>query len=316
MKSFIKKISLFLLLSIVVLATIVLGSKYIVKSKSSFKINEDITKLIIGHSHSECSVDDSLLDNSINLSASGESYFYNYQKLKKVLEENKQINSVFIEFSNSQIDSVMDDWIWGFEKMSYYLQYYSPFLSSEDFNLLFENNSTDLISSYSIATRKHLYRIINGDYYLTDEIGSYADSRLSKINELMAKNRFNSTISKSQSLSTTNLTYLRKMIDLCRENKVEVFLLRSPQHPLYADLINEPVFQNVLKSQFSDVDLLDFNDMSFPNSYYLDFHHVNYKGAQQFTRLLNELINTDLLSFSNKQELIDKSLEHFNSSNL
>lgn len=315
MKGFLKKISLFLISVIIVLTIIVLGTKSILKSRANFEINEDITRLVIGHSHSECSIDDSILQNSINLSASGESYFYNYQKLKKVVENNKQINTVFIEFSNGQIDSVMDDWIWGHQKMSYYLQYYSPFLDSEDFNLLLKNNSTDLFSSYSVATRKHLYRILRGDYHLVDEIGSYADARLSKVDEMIAKNKFNSTISKSQTLSETNLSYLRKMIDFCRKNDVQVFLFRSPQHPLYADLINEPLFQNVLNTQFNDIEFLDFDDMYFPNNHYLDLHHLNYKGARQFTALFNDLIENDLLNSINKQVLINESVNNFNNKN-
>lgn len=312
MKGFIRKIVVFLLLIVLTITTIVIGSNYIVKTLSSFKVDEDLTTLVLGHSHSQCSVNDSILNNSINLSASGESYFYNYQKLKKVIEENGHINTVFIEFANNHVDSVMDDWTWGFQKMSFYLPYYSPHMESEDFNLLLEHNSADLLASYSIATRKHLYRIIKGDFYLTDEIGDFMGSELSKVDELIAKEDFNSSISKSHSLSDTNLNYLRKMIDFCRKNNTKVFLIRSPQHPLYADLVNEPIYQNVKKTQFNDVDLLDFDAMYFPNSNYLDLHHLNNLGATKFTKLFNELIENNLLNLDNKQSFIDKSIENFN----
>lgn len=312
MKDFIKKTTVFLSLSILVIITLLVGSNYIIRSQASFKIDENISQVIIGHSHSECSVDDSILKNSINLSSSGESYFYNYQKLKKVIGDNKQINTVFIEFANSQVDSVMDDWTWGYEKMSYYLQYHSPFMDAEDFNVLLKHNSTDLLSCSSIATRKLIYRILTGDYYLADEIGGYANAKLSKVDEMIANNEFNRTISESHSLSEINIEYLRKMINFCKANNIKVFLLRSPQHPLYADLINEPVYQDVVKTQLSDVDLLDFDAMDFPNSNYLDLHHLNYKGATKFTTLLNDLIENDLLNSPNKQAIIDESIKAFN----
>lgn len=312
MKDFIKKTIVFLLLSIVIVIVILLGSNYVVRTFATFKFKDDKTKLVLGHSHSECSINDAILENSINLSSSGESYFYNYQKLKKVVSENKQINTVFIEFANSQVDSVMDDWIWGYEKMSFYLQYYSPFLDAEDFKLLLDHNSTDLASSYSVATRKLLYRILTGDYNFADEMGGYANSKLSKVDEMIANNKFNRTISESHSLSETNLSYLRKMIDFCRENNINVFLIRSPQHPLYADLVNEPVYQKVLKTQFSDVELLDFDAMNFPNSDYLDLHHLNSKGANKFSTLFNNLLENNLLNATDKQTLIDKSIKNFN----
>lgn len=312
MKDFIKRVIVFLSLSILVVITILIGSNYIVKSLATFKIDENVKQLIIGHSHSECSINDSILKNSINLSSSGESYFYNYQKLKMVVSDNQQINTVFIEFANSQVDSVMDDWIWGYEKMSFYLQYYSPFMESEDVKLLLDHNSTDVVSSYSVATRKLLYRLLAGDYNLIDEMGGFANSKLSKVDEMIANNKFNRTISESHSISETNLSYLRKMIDFCKYNNIRIFLIRSPQHPLYADLINEPVYQEVLKTQFRDVELLDFDAMNFPNSEYLDLHHLNYKGANKFTTLFNDLIENNLLNSDNKQSLIDKSIKDFN----
>lgn len=315
MKGFIKKIIVFLSSAILVIIGIVIGSHYIVKSQSKFEIEKDVTNLVIGHSHSVCSINDSILKNTINLSASGESYFYNYQKLKLAQIANEQINTLFIEFANNHIDSVMDDWIWGYQKMSYYLPYYSPFMESEDFNLLFDHNSTDLLASYSIATRKHLYRIFKGDYNLIDDIGGFEPAQLSKVDELIAKNDFNPTLSYNQSLSETNLSYLRKMIDFCKTNNIKVFLIRSPQHPLYADLSNESIYQNVLKTQFSDVELLDFDAMNFPNSHYLDLHHLNYKGADQFSTLFNNLLENDLLNSANKQTLIDEKIRAFNNAN-
>ena len=315
MKDFIKKVIVFLSLSLLVVVSVLLGSNYIVKSLATFKIDENVTQLVIGHSHSECSINDSILRNSINLSSSGEAYFYNFQKLKLVAGDNKQINTVLIEFANSQVDSAMDDWIWGYEKMSFYLQFYSPFLDSEDIKLLLKHNSTDLPSSYSVATRKLLYRILANDYNLVDEMGGFANSKLSKVDEMIANNKFNRTISEDHSLSETNLSYLRKMIDFCKKNNIRVFLIRSPQHPLYADLVNEPLYQKVLKTQFNDVELLDFDAMNFPNSEYLDLHHLNYKGANKFTTLFNTLIENDLLNSDHKQSIIDKSIKDFNENN-
>ncbi|WP_178988407.1 hypothetical protein [Winogradskyella schleiferi] len=312
MKGFIKKIIIFSVLAILVVIAIVIGSNYIVKTQSRFDISKDISTLVLGHSHSQCSINDSILHNSINLSASGESYFYNYQKLKKVVKANGYIKKVFIEFANNHVDSVMDDWTWGYEKMSYYLPYYSPYMDFEDFNLLFEHNSTDLLASYSIATRKHLYRILGGNFDLIDDIGGFLGSKHSKVDELIAKNNFNSSISKSHTLSETNLNYLRKMIEFCRENNVRVFLIRSPQHPLYADLSNEAIYQNVKHTRFNDVDLLDFDAMQFPNKYYLDLHHLNYKGANQFTTLFNDLLKSNLLNADDKQAIIDARIKDFN----
>lgn len=312
MKGFIKKVIVFLFLAVLVTIGLMIGPNYIVKSKACFEINPDITNLVLGHSQSQCAVNDSILSNSINLSNFGESYFYSYQKLKLVVGDNAQIKTVFIEFSNNHVDSIMDDWTWGYEKMSFYLSYYSPFLESEDFNVLLENNSKDILSSFSLATRRHVFRVLGNDYQLVDEIGGYSYEKLSNVDELIANSDFNSSISASQSVSETNLRYLRKMIRFCRDKDIQVFLIRSPMHTLYADLSNEAIYQNVLKTRFEDIELLDFDTMTFPNSHYRDLHHLNYKGAKQFTTLFNELIENNLLNAPNLQSLIDEKIKDFN----
>lgn len=315
MKEFIKKIISFHVIAVLAIVIIVLLVNFIVKSNASFNINKDKTTLILGHSHSACSLNDSIVTNSINLSGSGESYFYNYQKAKKLLSDNKHIKTAFIEFTNNQVDSVMDDWIWSYEKMSYFLPFYSPFMERDEFELLFKNNSTDLISSYSVATRKNLFRIIKSDYNYIDELGGYDATKLSKIDEMIENNRVEPIISSSHTLSEKNILYLRKMVDLFKENNIDVFLIRSPQHPIYPDTSNESIFKNVLNNQFNDVPFLDFDAMNFPNSHYLDPQHLNFEGAKDFSILFNNLVEQGLLKSNNRQQQIDKAIRKFNTEN-
>jgi len=83
-------------------------------------------------------------------------------------------------------------------------------------------------------------------------------------------------------------------------------------HALYADLSNETVYQNVLKTRLNDIELLDFNAMTFPNSHYRDLHHLNYRGAKQFTTLFNDLIENNNLNSSNIQSIIYENIKNFN----
>lgn len=312
MKNFIRKTLIFLILSGIIVMSIIITSYWIVKRQSSFKIDQNITSIIIGHSQSECALDDSILDHSINLSASGESYFYNYIKLKEVIEDNKQIKNVFIEFSNNQVDSLMDDWIWGYNKMSYRLQFYAPFMSFKDMNVLIDNNPTDFIASYSVSTRKFIYRILKNDYYFVDEIGGYLEIKESHVEDIIENNKFDSSISADHTLSDTNIKYLKKMISLCREHYIDVYFIRSPFHPLYEAYENEHVFQSVYKNNFEDIKFLDFKNLIFPNDYYLDLQHLNYKGAEEYTSLLNHLLEENILDSPHMQNIIDHKIEKEN----
>ncbi|MUU77210.1 hypothetical protein [Winogradskyella endarachnes] len=317
MKTFIQKTIIFLLVSTFSVLALVIFTNYIVKQNANFKFNEKNTKLILGHSHSAYALNDSLLKNTINLSASGESYFYNYQKLRKLVDNNKQINTLFLEFANNQIDSTMDSWIWGFDKMSAKIKYYSPFLDQEDFNLLLDNNSSDLFASYSIATRKQLYRVLGQNFDFIRDIGGYSYSDITKVEDMIRNDDFNYSISKTLALSEKNISYLRKIVDFSTKNNIKIYLIRSPQHPQYADLVNESIYKNVLNTKFKDVEFLDFDAMYFPNNNYLDLHHLNATGAKKFSIFFNDLIeNKGLLNTLNKQELIDKEIKVFNNNYL
>lgn len=63
--------------------------------KENYILDKPIQSVIFGHSHSQCPFNDSLLPGFLNLSQSGEGYFFSYFKIKKVLNVNPHIKSVF-----------------------------------------------------------------------------------------------------------------------------------------------------------------------------------------------------------------------------
>ena len=164
MKVFFKKIVIFHTIAISLLLLIVFVPIILIKTNSTFKINKNKTIVVMGHSHPKYAFNDSIISNVRNLANSAESYFYTFQKLKKVIPDNPQIKTVFIEFSNNQINKKKDEWIWGYEKMSRYFPLYSSFINREDFNLLLKNNFKDLISCYSIGINNNLYRTIGSNF--------------------------------------------------------------------------------------------------------------------------------------------------------
>ena len=107
-------------------------SEYVVNKNSDFKLNKSTKYLVLGHSHPECAFNDSLIENFKNISQSGESYYYTYFKAKKIIEQNPSIETVFIEFTNNQINESMNSWIWKEKYMNYRYPRYSPFMNFTD----------------------------------------------------------------------------------------------------------------------------------------------------------------------------------------
>ena len=80
-------------ISIGIITTIslsVLIIKYI-NNEKYYAIPESVKNLIVGHSHSECSLNDSLILNTLNISKSAEPYFYNYFKIMKIVLSKMEI---------------------------------------------------------------------------------------------------------------------------------------------------------------------------------------------------------------------------------
>lgn len=311
MNKFIKKTSLFLLISSVAIAIFIITIHYLVDFCSNFEINKDINSIVLGNSHSECAFNDSEISNLKNLSASGETYFYTFQKVKKILPKNKHIKYIFIEYTNIQIDSEMNSWTWGYDQMSGKFPLYSPFMNTNDIKLLFKNNPEDFLSVLSKSTRENLLNVLRIDYSLSTKYGGFLPLKVSKIDSLLLnpKHKKVSMQKEKHSISNVNLQYLRKIVDYCNDNNVSLYLVRSPQHKNTSYLKNEKLFLELKKSNFPELEFLDFNDFPLKNEEFADFGHLNKKGANKFSVWFNTLLESGILSMVNKQEFINQNID-------
>ena len=310
MKQFIKKTILFVVLSMLVLSGLFLLFNNSIKKNASFKLNEDITNIIVGHSHSECTYNDSLIEKTINFSNSAESYFYSYSKIKKLVEHNKSVNTVFIEFSNNSITDRMNDWIWGDVYMSERLAIYFPFLSNEDLALLYRNNKSSFINSTSKTFRNNIFKTITSDFDYTNKIGGYTGLEGSEIDSLLLAYKKEPLVMNALNFDNKNLKYLEKIVEFLTSKEIDIYFIRSPQHKYYIDYQNEEYFLKFKDSVFSHVEFLDFNDFPVDNLEHKDFGHLNSSGAEKFSIWFNDLLKNGLLETSNKQKFIERRMNN------
>lgn len=309
MKKFIIKTLVFILSFICLLAGVVLINRYF----SRFRIDAGKTMIFAGHSHSECAYNDSLIAGSVNLSESGESYFYTYYKLKKVIRQNPQISRIFIEFSNNQVDSKMDSWIWDDKYMINYLPRYALLIDREGLKLLYRKNPACLMHCIRLMLKNNFTMLFRGLNYSHD-IGGYRYLVRDKTDSLLHNLPVHPD-KKLQAVSSENLQYLQHIIDLCKQRDIDVVLVRSPMHEKSATLANEAEFQEIRSKMFADIDLLDFSQLPLKDSDFGDLEHLNHRGARIFSLWFSGLIEKNLFLTPDKHLFVEKQINAIAQSN-
>lgn len=319
MKKFIYRVLLFMSIFITLFVFYeIITFKYI-SLRADFKLKSNPKYIVLGHSHPETAFNDSLINNVTNLAQSGESYFYTFQKVKEVLKQNKSIKTIFIEFTNNQVNKEMDDWIWEEKYISNRYPIYSSFMSKEDTKLLLENNYTVFYNAFSISSKNKFLRILKNDFDYTKEIGGYQYLVRNKTDSLLINydDRFNykNYFNDDHNISEINLKYLSKIITLSHKYRIRIVLIRSPQHERYTGYYNEKVYQEILRSNFKNVEYLDLSKFSVKNNEFWDLEHLNYRGARKFSTWFNSLLKRGLLNRPINQQKIDREIESFNKEN-
>jgi len=315
MKYFILKTINFIGVSIITLSIIFIYTNSAIDQNADFSIANPVNNIIIGHSHSECAFNDSLINNFKNLSQSRESYLYSLVKVKKIVSQNKNVKNIFLEFSNNQIPITADDWIWDDVAISSRTSFL-PFLDQNDNDLLINKNPKSFIAGSSKSFRNNIINLLISNYDYTDKIGGYRWLKRNKTDSLIAHTKTNNVVNseKQFELSIQNITYLEKIISFCKEKKINIYFIRSPQHVYYEHRLNEKEFNKIRHEKFKDIAFLDFNDFPLSNKEFGDFGHLNHKGAKKFSLWFNNLLKKGLLSKTNKNEFVSVEIDKINRS--
>jgi len=281
----------------------VLLLNYHISKKAIYPLNGADQYLILGHSHPQCAYDDSIIHGYKNVASGGESYFFTYYKSLLLLKNSSPIKGVFIEFTNNQIESSMNDWIWGDKYLNERYPYYSPYIEKSDLKFLISKNSHFFSQTIPISIKKNtLYTLANKFDYT--RLGGYTPVYKSKTDSfLRVLDTLKTTI--DTTISYHHISYLKKLIALFQEKNIKVFLIRSPQHKKYNGYYNEKKFMEILKNHFDTIPFLDFSSFPLKNSEFADLEHLNKNGSMIFSSWFYEKIAFSPILQNNNQDTIE-----------
>jgi hypothetical protein len=258
--------------------------------------------LFSGHSHPECAFNDKLISKSLNVSKSGESYFYTYLKLRKILPNNKKIKVVYLEFGTNNIFQVMDNWTWGDKIIGQNYPRFHPLMTTQD-ELFLKKNQPQLSNLLVPKTfiKENVFTIVSKvfirkGFRSNTRFGGFVPLRRVKATQDMAEM---AQISEdSLKISKGSLTYLKKINRLCIQNGKKLILVRCPVHRDYTHPKQEVIFQEYRRNYLNNIPFLDYGNLIEADSLFSDKGHLNEKGADLFTQYFNKTRNEmDLSGF-------------------
>lgn len=302
-----------LLFSLILLAMLLLAgwaARRVSGRESRYHFKASADKMVIGHSYTECGLNDSLMANTINLSQGGESYFYAYLKLKKLLPANPQIKTVLVSYANNQIQERMDKWVWDDKYLDNNLPKYIHAMDASDYAFLLRKNPVGVLRAELTLIKNAAGTAVRPrDLFADRTIGGYLYLKRNKVDSLL-KTDFLARERKSIRLkvSEANVDYLKKIVALCHQYHVEIVFLRMPMRPDSPFAKNESQYDSIKKTDFPDIALLDFKNYPTPAEECGDFEHFNHIGARKFSLFFNTLLADGLLESSHKQQQIDQAI--------
>ena len=294
--AFVMRLIVFLLSITVAVVILFFSSRYL--SRESLIIDDGISILVCGDSHTMSAVNDSVLSSSMNISNTSQPFFYTYSVLVPLLARNPQIQTVLLGYSFHSVSSIMDDILFNSDLAKNNCVRRNNYLAVADLSYVVQLVRTDGIQILVLVSLKQIWKSLHpegihdvmfiGKYYpstgqnLTDE----------NVEAAIQRHYYYESGLVRYGIAEYQINYLYKIAELCNQNEIELFLVNTPVSTQYYEAIPQNYIDNFYYiASTVDATLLDFHDSSLPDSCYGNADHLNYYGAAEFSLLLDSILD-------------------------
>jgi len=254
--------------------------------ESNYIVDKSKSILVLGDSHTECAINDSIVIKSVNISKSADAYFYSFIKLRKFLKINSGIKTVILGISEKSLYN--KNWLYKPNKANAYFR----LMNLNDFRVLLESGGIKTFANLAKASFDNFSKllIIKKSNYKDMGIGGYLYFKREKLDEAITRYKKQKSIDRPY--SEIQVEYLLKIVNLCQEYTVKLILLNTPTY-VYCKNENdsEKLEQFINKNIDNSVEYWDYSNYLLPDFCYGDLVHLNYRGAEIFSKKLQNDIN-------------------------
>ena len=289
MIKFIRKTALFVSIPLVFITLFIAILEFVnYEIAKSQHLDSSITRIFMGDSHMEKAINDTLLENAVNLAQSSESLYFSYYKLKILLEQNPSIEEVYLGFSYHSVSSYYDKFIFGEFSNAISVRYFSLLPFKEKLKILIANRK-DFFSYLKVVVKNDILTILSERKPFQ---GGFENSfSNTKASEKAIEKRVLFQYYNEESLtefSLKNIEYLFKIKDLCAKSNVNLILVNTPVYKLYKNKIPKKFkvkFEQLSESE--KIKTIDLSDLLSEEYFFIpDGDHVSQKGAKKTTEYI------------------------------
>lgn len=302
MRKFLQRFLLFCFIIATGVFIVISVSSNFINSKIKYKLSSKKNILILGDSQTQCALNDTVLENSINLSESADTYFYSFLKLKKVIPRNVQIDTLILAYAPHNVSKTQDNWLIdeSINEFKFPLHYF--LFDTSDILNFGKIAPLQLIKNYPKVVSKngsHLFRIYKNEPINKFGIGGYK-AIFHKLNENKNEKPAYILQKKQYHYATIDLEYLKKIYKYCNDKNIKIILIATPF--ILNSASNEKLFFKRYKSfaanQLPNAIVYDYSHFNMDKKYFADNVHLNHEGAKLFSLRIKNNMKTKITTYN------------------
>lgn len=285
MKQFLTNCIAFSCLTLFVVVGLILITHFFCKTTFNFTIPKSKNILIIGDSHPACSINDAFIPNAFNIAQGGSEYFYNYLKLREIIDRNPHIDTVVVGYAYINVAKGRDSWLLDTERIKYMIRTHFFLFRLNDYWELFRANPLGTISQ----TPQVIFYNLKNPFVGYSTMGGYQKLTYNKLDEA-AENYLAKKDEFLFAYSTYQEKYLLKIYNYCQEKGIKVILLNTPMHQIMREYeeMYRPKYCELALEKMSNARIINHARFDMPDDGFADLGHLNAEGAKLYSEYLRK----------------------------
>lgn len=286
MNTFLKKISVIVLVLIIISAVMVITAYATKKRILRYNISPNSHIVFVGNSQFETAINDSMLVGASNVAKSAKQYMMMRIDIENLLDVNPQIDTVFLVVSPFSLRETDADR--SYEDATYLesITYYAPYMSIADYEEL--PNAKPFVKDLLFGGC--LRYIVNSQPCGAYMFNTRDDMAADKKKHARAKNDNVDAVHNGNKITQHQLALIS---DICKKAGVKLIYISTPNWDA-KNVYDLKYFRKQVAQlqRSSGADYWDYVDYQLPDTCFSDMTHLNWRGAKVFTSLLKKRLET------------------------